>query len=159
VKRVCVDCGLGRPIRQGTHGKRCNDCRKARNKLLTAEWFARQPLEYKEEKKRQARDAAKKRRATNREPEIRKSLKRKYGITLENFKAMYAAQNGLCAICKVPLPDLLASGRERKRVHVDHCHESKVVRGLLCNVCNLGIGLFRNSPLNLFAAANYLSSF
>lgn len=62
-------------------------------------------------------------------------LKKKYGISLEEYKKLYESQNGVCAIC----------GKEEKRgrmLSVDHDHKSKKVRGLLCDNCNLFLGRF-----------------
>lgn len=73
------------------------------------------------------------------------NLKIKYGLTPAEYDALVTAQKGLCAICK-----------ERKRLHVDHCHNTNVRRGLLCDTCNMGLGLFYNEPERLRAAANYL---
>jgi hypothetical protein len=78
-----------------------------------------------------------------------------YGASF-NYGAMHAAQNGLCAIChhhetrKDP-----RSGRTTP-LHVDHCHITNNVRGLLCNRCNCGLGYFRDDPTLLRAAAAYL---
>jgi hypothetical protein len=76
-------------------------------------------------------------------------LKRKYGLSLEQYDAMLAAQGGVCAICHLPRPD-------ERRLHVDHDHETGEIRGLLCFSCNNALGDFRDS-LELFrAAAEYL---
>jgi hypothetical protein len=69
----------------------------------------------------------------------------RYGITPEQFLAMEASQKGRCAIC-----------RKAKKLHVDHCHETKQVRGLLCMACNTSLGKFENSPEMLRAAIQYL---
>lgn len=85
-------------------------------------------------------------RATNR----RTTLKRWHGITEEQYDALLAAQDGVCAIC---------GGVETNRngfLNVDHCHDSKVIRGLLCEPCNLAIGIMRDDPARLRAAAAYL---
>ena len=56
-----------------------------------------------------------------------------YRIRPSEYAALFAAQGGVCAICKKPAPN----GR---RLHVDHDHETKTVRGLLCVSCNQAIG-------------------
>lgn len=79
-------------------------------------------------------------------------LKRLYGITDEDFDAMLAAQDGRCAICRTDEP-----GGGHNRFHVDHCHETDVVRGLLCNNCNRGLGMFKDSRAHLASATAYLA--
>lgn len=76
--------------------------------------------------------------------------KRMYGLTQEDYEKILNEQNYCCAICNNKL-DL---GR---LTHVDHCHKTNKVRGVLCNVCNLGIGKFRDSCELLQNAINYLS--
>jgi hypothetical protein len=62
----------------------------------------------------------------------RQNLIKRYGITLENYEAMLEAQDGGCYICGNP--------PNAKRLHVDHCHETGAVRGLLCAGCNRTLG-------------------
>ncbi len=77
---------------------------------------------------------AKKRQNKNRLITDRKKvLKRKYGITINDYEQMLKQQNGVCKICK----GLDPSGR---RLAVDHCHTTGVVRGLLCPSCNTALG-------------------
>lgn len=71
-----------------------------------------------------------------------------YGLSVAEFQAMEARQNGLCAICS-GLPNGPGT-----RLHVDHCHETNKVRGLLCAKCNTAIGLL-NEDAALFAAATH----
>jgi hypothetical protein len=73
------------------------------------------------------------------------NLKKKYGMSLEDYDRMCGDQNGLCFICEEPSSKLV----------VDHCHNTGKVRRLLCNNCNTGIGLLRNEK-NLKNAAKYL---
>ncbi len=80
----------------------------------------------------------------------RKNITR-YGLTEAKYAAMLDAQGGVCALCK--------SAPKAKRLHIDHCHAGRGVRGLLCGNCNLGIGNFKDSPTLLRAAATYLESF
>lgn len=72
------------------------------------------------------------------------------------YDALLDAQDYLCAICRQPESAPSRSGKPLA-LAVDHCHETQVVRGLLCNRCNRGLGAFRDSPHLLRTAANYLS--
>ncbi len=78
-------------------------------------------------------------------------LKSKYGISLEDYEAMVAEQGGGCAICKQG-----PRGKRYSSLVVDHCHDTGIVRGLLCDHCNRGLGLFGDNPETLEAAALYL---
>ena len=82
--------------------------------------------------------------------EIRVSANRKYkyGVAREDVNRMLDAQSHACAICSAPLDYLTA--------HLDHCHETRKVRGLLCKSCNWGLGQFRDSVDLLDKAINYL---
>lgn len=79
-------------------------------------------------------------------------LKRCYGITLEQYRAMEQAQGGVCRICKGP-----PIGKA-KRLSVDHDHQTKRVRGLLCSKCNSLIGLAGDNPAVLTEAVAYLKA-
>lgn len=80
------------------------------------------------------------------------NMKRTYGLTVEQYNAIAKAQNYECKICGVE-----AWTQRHGKLHIDHCHSTKVVRGLLCYSCNVGIGHFKDSPNLLVAAAAYLS--
>src|SRR5690348_3193138 len=75
---------------------------------------------------------------------------RNYGITTEIYNQMWAEQKGCCAICKRHETEFA------KRLHVDHCHTTKKVRGLLCHNCNLAIGRLREDVDVLLNAVEYL---
>ena len=80
-----------------------------------------------------------------------KSLKERYGITLEDYDRMLEDQGGCCKICGTDEP-----GGGNGRFHVDHNHSTDEVRGILCNSCNTGLGRFKDSPEVLLKAATYL---
>lgn len=81
-----------------------------------------------------------------REVEQRRTI-RDYGITREEFEALRQEQGGACAICRRDFD---------KTPHIDHDHETGLVRGLLCRECNLGLGLFGDDVARLRAAIEYL---
>jgi hypothetical protein len=78
-------------------------------------------------------------------------LKRKYGITIDDWEKMFEAQNRCCAICGTSNPNH-GSGS----FVVDHCHSSLQIRGLLCGICNAMLGQARDSTETLKAAIVYL---
>ena len=73
------------------------------------------------------------------------NLKKLYGINVEEFDAMVSRQGGLCAICRIG-----------KATNTDHSHATGLVRGILCNKCNLGIGLLLEDPAIFQRAIDYL---
>ena len=84
------------------------------------------------------------------------NLKRNYGITLEDYNRMFEEQGGKCAICSAE-----DTGGKHKDAafHVDHCHDTGKVRGLLCNQCNLALGKFKDSKKLLQKALDYLKKY
>lgn len=79
----------------------------------------------------------------------RRRMLKAFGITVEYYEKMLRRQKGLCAICKQP-------ERLGRRLAVDHCHETKKVRGLLCFKCNRALGGFGDSKILLKNAYKYL---
>jgi hypothetical protein len=77
----------------------------------------------------------------------------KYGLkSFDEFDAIYDRHSGTCYICSDALE------RDGVKTHIDHCHTSGKIRGLLCQRCNNGLGHFRDRPDLLRAAADYLES-
>lgn len=70
---------------------------------------------------------------------------KQYGLSLSDFIQMVIKQRGGCAICY-----------RVEKLYVDHCHSTGRVRGLLCNSCNLGLGMFSDSPKIALRASHYL---
>ena len=69
-------------------------------------------------------------------------------LTEDEYEAMLEAQGGVCAICK--------EKPKGSRLSVDHVHGTDQVRGLLCNLCNPALGLFKDNPDRLKRAIEYL---
>lgn len=83
---------------------------------------------------------------------IRLALLKSYGLDEYSYQQLYSSQKGLCAICHKP-----PKGKGKYAVlHIDHCHETGKVRGLLCMKCNLAIGHLRNSPRIIDSSIKYL---
>jgi hypothetical protein len=85
------------------------------------------------------------------------AFKTRYGVGLDDYDAMHASQKGVCAICKRPEKSLNQHTHEPRRLAVDHCHNSKKVRGLLCKSCNTAIGALDEDPALFRAALRYLA--
>jgi hypothetical protein len=92
--------------------------------------------------------------------EIRKAwnrkatLKRHYGITVEQYERLFVNQEGKCAICGSD-----EAGRDgHKNLVVDHCHQTDRIRGLLCHKCNRALGFFGDNKQSLLKAIDYLDS-
>jgi hypothetical protein len=78
----------------------------------------------------------KRHRVKNKDSVRNDHYKRNYGITLDDFNKMAEQQGHKCKICETTEPKGMGAW------HVDHCHETKKVRGLLCNNCNTKLGWY-----------------
>lgn len=129
----CRNCGEGKPFaefgtEQTTRGIKsvCKNCEKLRNR---ARYQGSAEVRIKE---------ADRARTVN------------YGMSAGEFTAMLCAQAGLCAACDAQL------GPARKELHIDHCHSTGIIRGLLCRGCNLAAGHVNDSPDRLRLLIAYL---
>lgn len=120
---------------------------KPENKLIaskranenTKNWRKKYPQKYSEQKQRIM-------------------LRKKYGITIEQLEKIAREQRYCCAICgKVSSKNVVRISGSKVFLHVDHCHETGRIRGLLCNNCNTAIGLFGESVYSLAKAIIYLN--
>lgn len=134
--KKCPSCKEAKPVKEFHKDPRnktgltswCNSCRRAKNK----EWIKNNPEKAKNSRKNTF-------------------LKRTYGITLKDYEKLLKQQNNLCAICKTDTP-----GGKGNTFVVDHCHATGNIRGLLCNKCNLAIGLLNENPVIFDSAKQYL---
>lgn len=79
-------------------------------------------------------------------------LKKKYGITIEMYDNLYEQQKGLCKIC------LKQKEKKDRYLHIDHCHKTGKVRGLLCRKCNWALGLINDDITILNNMKKYLTN-
>ncbi len=171
-EKICTRCKITFPLSDyakdrnrsdGLH-PHCRNCRRtygtpyARERRKDPEWARRERNNLRKwraanpDKCREYRQRA----YSKRTPLDNKEsfLKSKYGITLAEYEAMLSSQNGVCAICKRPERRKSRYGGVC-RLHVDHCHETGVVRGLLCSRCNLAFDAFGTEE-RIAAALEYL---
>jgi len=135
--KVCKKCGIDKPTTNFSPLKTtanklqtyCKECRRTHAKQKY-----KSDGVYREIKAQKRMDRHK--RAT-------------YGISEAEYVAMLAKQQNKCTICN----NLDPSG---KRLAVDHCHTTGIIRGLLCCNCNRAIGMMQDSPDLLIKAAEYL---
>jgi hypothetical protein len=154
----CRYCGEEKPLAEFYRDRSARDGHRPECKACTArkrrawyeenrdrevarvqKWAAEHPKQYAATQERYKQSGAKAK--SNR----KSHLKRKYGLTLEQFDAMLAQQSGLCAICG-----------DRPAAHVDHDHENGRVRALLCFNCNGALGHMLDNPGWLLRAIDYL---
>ena len=125
--RTCKQCGESRPLEQFAW---VNETRGWRRKTC--------------------RDC--RRRDVSSEERAAYHLKSRYGLSVDDYSEMLNKQNGGCAICGTTKP-----GGRYDKLHVDHCHETGKVRGLLCHNCNRALGLLGDNISTLTNAINYLN--
>jgi hypothetical protein len=102
---------------------------------------------YYRAQRKQADNARRRKRA--RDPDVRDHARaRRYGLSLQDYRAILARQGSACAICK----------RSDRPLCLDHCHATGKVRGFLCRTCNLGLGYYDDDPSLMRAATAYLEA-
>lgn len=153
--KLCTRCEIEKPVEDFRRGQGYRGGIRSRCKVCEAdrlrEWREANP----ERRKAQSKRMNDKHRMNGTgyysgDPEValrrrNAHLIRKYGITLEQEAAMRAEQGGGCAACG-----------EVSILHVDHCHDTGEVRGLLCDDCNRSAGAVGDSAPRLRALADYL---
>lgn len=122
----------------------CKDCRK----ISTRNWGVKHP------ERKDAQNSYKKETYRENPPDYLKSrgwmLKHRYGISLSDFENILKQQDNSCAICKRSAEDTTY------HFHVDHCHATGKVRGLLCAPCNVYLGYTKDNAVVYANALNYL---
>ena len=145
VMKKCVRCGLEKPIdefreQKGRNTRRSN-CRKCDTERH-AEWRKNNREHLRNYDKNRYRKSP---------DRWEQHISSKYGIAKADYERMLKEQGGKCAICGGD-----SKHNKQGRLNIDHCHDSGVVRGLLCWECNTAIGKMKDSPVILRAAAKYL---
>jgi hypothetical protein len=136
-------------IYRSGHRKECSESEMAWRKLHREQINACARARYAKDSKKQAA-RSEKWRLNNPEKGRNNQLKRWYGITLDEYNAILKKQDGKCAICGIDKPMGVGC------FHVDHDHTTNTVRGILCQKCNMAIGLFFDDPNIIKKAYEYL---
>jgi len=156
----CDKAVKARGMCQSHYSKRYHMENKSANAVRHKIWRENHPEQF---SKQQARY-----RANNpdkeRDRHWRRMLKQ-YGLTSGQYNDMLASQGNKCAICGIDatiyrngLVVKDSRGRGPRRFAVDHDHATNRVRGLLCNRCNQGLGMFKEDGVILGKAIRYLDS-
>jgi hypothetical protein len=122
-------------------------------------WFAKNPQkakEYRERRKDERHAYTKQWKMENPEKVLYRKRcydLKKYNLSPEQYDEILVGQGGGCKLCG----STKAGGRAR-HLHVDHCHRTLIVRGLLCAKCNTAIGLLDDDPDRARAVAAYLEA-
>ncbi len=145
------------PSMQGATGYRpryiCKSCWTARQRRYEAKKDPEQTRkEKRESRQRREKSWTPKRREIERRRKYEIWVRKQYGLTLRDVDRMYDEQGGRCGICGTRQP------RGRGGFHVDHCHSTNKVRGLLCAPCNMMLGLAEDSKEKLMKAMHYLET-
>jgi hypothetical protein len=128
--KTCKVCGVEKNIFDFYTGRKdCKDCKNAKAR----QWRKDNPENTERHLVRMRK----------------RSKERRYGITQEQFDKMLIDQNNKCKICSIEF-------KGTKFTHIDHCHDTKRVRGLLCNDCNLALGQFNDNADIMDNAIKYL---
>jgi hypothetical protein len=109
--------------------------------------------EWKKENKDKVNTSRRASRKRNPDTQRASKYRLSYGITLEEYDAMFASQEGKCYICKVHQSAL------KNKLCVDHRHRDGKVRKLLCRKCNSSAGLMQENIQNIRALADYLEGY
>ena len=168
--KICVKCGVEKQISEFYSDKRlksgvmssCKECIIQNSRLYEKSHKDIVKIKKKNRylKNREISLQKQKIRNKKRTKEIKEcSLKRNFGITLNDYNKMVEAQNGVCAICGQPETDMDGRSKKIRSLAVDHNHKTGKVRGLLCGKCNKAIGGLKDNIKTLESALNYLKKF
>lgn len=148
--KTCSKCNQTKNLNLFYRNKRNKDglnyyCKECSNSINNDFRKNRYPLD-----KQKNRDNQKRWQQRHSKEVKDKKLKAKFNITIKDYNNMLTEQNYSCKICCIKQIDLTIN------LSVDHCHFTGKIRGLLCNSCNLALGLFKDNIEYLKNAQNYL---
>jgi hypothetical protein len=153
---VLNKCKEYRAANKGAISQRKKDYRKNNKDKFKADYLKNKEKYLHKQKKwyNMNKEKIRAERVNRRDYSKNKRLELRYkDMSSEKYEQMLQDQNHCCKIC------LKHKSDEAKSLHVDHCHTTGVVRGLLCGNCNRALGLFKDNIEVLLSAINYLKSY
>jgi hypothetical protein len=138
-KKACRRCHAMKPLEEFNKNKQYRSGRQKWCKCCSKEYY------HANRERIDARQRA--RYQKNKGKLLRANRLGTYGLRPADYDRMFAEQSGVCAICRKVVVGNLC---------VDHNHETRQVRGLLCRKCNTGLGNFQDSPDLILTAHAYL---
>lgn len=152
----CIVCERQKKLVAARKSYSNNKHKAVQYRQLNKESITQKRKEYYQLNKEKIKAAVAQYRALNPQKAESTFLKTTYGITLEQYNQMLQKQGGVCKICSKP-PKIDGKGPAAS-LHVDHCHITNKIRGLLCLNCNTGLGKFFDNSELLNKAMTYLGA-
>ncbi len=137
-QKICHSCELFKPLNDfyrmrkdsNEYRSRCKKCVEEQNKA----WRIANPNKHREIYQRANHKI---------------NLAKRFGLTVEEFTVLWESHNGCCDICKQP-------ETRKRRLSLDHNHETNELRGFVCSRCNLLLGNAKDDANLLEKAVTYL---
>ena len=142
--KTCNSCTASKKIQEFYYDKRYTDNRYARCKTCCREKararYKENPGHFKLIQQKYIKANPRKRTDT--------IMRSQTGLSLLAYEKLSYQQNHRCAVCKLkPV---------KRRLDIDHCHQTNIIRGLLCNKCNQALGLLQDNPTLITNLLRYL---
>ena len=128
--------------------KKCNLKNKDKRKQYNTNWARMNRNKINAADRKRYKENPEKRKRYSKH----KMLKKLYGITIDQYEEMYNKQNGLCFLCN----SSQVESKNNRNLCVDHNHFTNKIRKLLCNKCNIALGLFNEDIPLMERAIQYL---
>jgi Recombination endonuclease VII len=125
---------------------------KARYREKNREVLRKKGREYARKNRGRHNETRKQWRKNNPEKIKSEKLKSRFKISIEDYRGMLVSQDNCCGICST----VFDPSDDRNQPCVDHDHISKNIRGLLCRICNSGLGGFQDNGNILTRAVEWL---
>lgn len=145
--KYCGKCRKPHPVARFSKCSRSPDGLQQWCKQAQKDWL----VSNREKRKAQQRRWYAAQRNSAPEAFQKRSRLRKYGLSVDEFEAMWVSQGGRCSACH----DVLVDG---PATHIDHCHKTGVVRGILCRSCNVALGQLGDDPIRIQGLLMYIVS-
>ncbi len=155
----CTKCGISQPLdrfhrnrtRKSGHQSECTNCSKIRGKIYYAKYNIKERAKlWRQNNKKKISTQRRLRYLKNKDKHFAQQIKRNFGLDMDTYLLLRNKQNNSCAICH--------KEQLRRRLNIDHNHKNNLIRGLLCDGCNIALGLLKDNIELLRSAITYLET-